>query len=58
MQALKDEYLMAKKAGVNYLLMLSFIEAQLIILNPICPHFAEHCWTEYVLPTIKMLGYR
>jgi len=36
--------------------MLQFIEAQLIILNPICPHFAEYCWTEHVLPAFKRLG--
>ena len=21
-----------------------FIEVQLIMISPICPHFAEHCW--------------
>lgn len=56
MQTLKDEYLQAKKSRISNLLMLQFIEAQLIILNPICPHFAEYCWTEHVLPAFKRLG--
>ena len=56
MQALKDDYVLAKKDGVSKLLMLSFIEASLIILNPICPHFSEHCWREYLLPIYKKAG--
>jgi leucyl-tRNA synthetase len=56
MQALKDDYIYAKKEGVSKLLMLSFIEASLIILNPICPHFSEHCWREYLLPIYKKAG--
>jgi leucyl-tRNA synthetase len=56
MQALKDDYVLAKKEGVSKLLMLSFIEASLIILNPICPHFSEHCWQEYLLPIYKKAG--
>jgi leucyl-tRNA synthetase len=56
MQALKDDYVLAKKEGVSKLLMLSFIEASLIILNPICPHFSEHCWREYLLPIYKKAG--
>jgi leucyl-tRNA synthetase len=56
MQALKDDYVLAKKDGVSKLLMLSFIEASLIILNSICPHFSEHCWREYLLPIYKKAG--
>lgn len=30
--------------------MLKFIETQLIMMNPICPHFAEYCWRTHVYP--------
>ena len=56
MQALKDNYRVAKKGEASKKLLLQFIEAQLIILNPICPHFAEHCWQTYVKPTYEALG--
>ena len=43
-QTLKEDYLIAKGGKQNPFLLLKFIETQLIMLNPICPHFAEYCW--------------
>ena len=46
---------MIGKAGknVNPFLLLRFIEAQLILLNPITPHFAEYCWATHILPILQ-----
>lgn len=30
-----------------------FIEAQLTMMNPIIPHFAQFCWEEYVYPVLS-----
>lgn len=30
-----------------------FIEAQLVMLNPIIPHFSQYCWEEYVEPVLQ-----
>lgn len=38
---------------MNPFLLLKFIEAQLILLNPIVPHFAEYCWATHVLPILQ-----
>jgi leucyl-tRNA synthetase len=53
-QTAKEDYLIGKAGkGVNPFLLLKFIETQLILLNPIVPHFAEYCWTTHVLPLLK-----
>lgn len=49
-QGLKEDYLIAKKGKANPQLLFKFIETQLILLNPICPHFAEYCWKTHVYP--------
>lgn len=38
---------------MNPFLLMKFIETQLIMLNPIVPHFAEYCWSTHVLPILK-----
>lgn len=43
-QAVKEDYLIAKKGKQNPFLMMKFIETSIILLNPICPHFSEYCW--------------
>lgn len=40
MQGMKEDYLIAKPNGANPRLLARFIESQLIMLNPIIPHFA------------------
>lgn len=53
-QAIKEDYLIGKGAkGPNPFLLLKFIEAQLILINPIVPHFAEYCWTTHVRPILE-----
>lgn len=54
-QAAKEDYLLGKgtKHRVNPFLLLRFIETQLILLNPITPHFAEYCWETHVRPVLE-----
>ena len=42
--AIKEDYLIAKKDKVNPFVLLKYVETQLILLNPIVPHFADYCW--------------
>jgi leucyl-tRNA synthetase len=39
--------------GINPFLLLRFIETQLILLNPITPHFSEYCWSTHILPILE-----
>ena len=34
-------------------MLLKFIETQLILINPIVPHFADYCYQTHVLPILK-----
>ncbi|XP_058810679.1 leucine--tRNA ligase, cytoplasmic [Phymastichus coffea] len=44
-QSAKDKYLqLSALDGINYDLLMRFIEIQAILLTPICPHVAEHVW--------------
>lgn len=52
-QALKEDYLIAKKGKQNPFLLIKFIETAIILLNPICPHFSEYCWQKHVLPVYE-----
>jgi leucyl-tRNA synthetase len=38
---------------MNPFILMKFIETQLIMLNPICPHFAQYCWENHVLPVYE-----
>ena len=49
-QGSKEDYLIAKKGKANPQLLMQFIESQLILINPICPHFSEYCWKKHVYP--------
>jgi len=43
-QGFKEDYMIAKQQKGNPAVILKFVVNQLILLNPICPHFAEYCW--------------
>ncbi|XP_043525859.1 leucine--tRNA ligase, cytoplasmic [Frieseomelitta varia] len=46
LQAVRDKYLqLSALDGINWILIVRFIELQIILLSPICPHVAEHVWT-------------
>lgn len=30
-----------------------YIETQLILMNPIIPHFSQYCWSKYVYPVLS-----
>lgn len=42
--SLKEAYLIATENKANPFVLCQLIESMLTILNPICPHFAQHCW--------------
>ncbi|XP_012229302.1 leucine--tRNA ligase, cytoplasmic [Linepithema humile] len=44
-QAARDKYLqLSALDGINWTLIMKYIELQIIILSPICPHVCEHVW--------------
>ncbi|XP_066593462.1 leucine--tRNA ligase, cytoplasmic [Prorops nasuta] len=45
LQAARDKYLqLSALEGVNWSLIMKYVEIQVILLCPICPHVAEHIW--------------
>lgn len=59
---LKEDYLISKQSEndptvlakpLNPKLIMKYVEAQLTILNVMCPHFAQHCWSEHFIPAIN-----
>lgn len=46
LQAARDKYLqLSILDGINWNLIIKYIELQIIMLSPICPHVSEHVWT-------------
>ncbi|OAD52391.1 Leucine--tRNA ligase, cytoplasmic, partial [Eufriesea mexicana] len=46
LQTARDKYLqLSALDGINWTLIMRFIELQIILLSPICPHVAEYVWT-------------
>ncbi|KOC69270.1 Leucine--tRNA ligase, cytoplasmic [Habropoda laboriosa] len=46
LQAARDKYLqLSALDGINWMLIMKFIELQIIVLCPICPHVTEYVWT-------------
>lgn len=46
LQAARDKYLqLSSLDGISWTLIMKFIELQIILLSPICPHVAEHVWS-------------
>lgn len=44
-QAIRDKYLQVSGLdGVNWSLVARYIELQVILLSPICPHICEYIW--------------
>lgn len=44
-QAARDKYLQLSAIdGINWTLIMRYIELQIIILSPICPHICEYAW--------------
>lgn len=55
MLSLKENWLIASGDKTpNQKLMNRFIEAVLIMLNPIVPHFCQHVWETFVMPAFKI----
>jgi len=44
-QAIRDKYLQLTAIdGINWTLITRYIELQIILLSPICPHICEYIW--------------
>ena len=50
--SLKEAYLIATENKANPFILCQLIESMLTIINPICPHFAQHCWQSEVRPAL------
>lgn len=50
--SLKEAYLIATENKANPFVLCQLIETMLTILNPLCPHFAQHCWQHEVRPAL------
>lgn len=53
LQSIKEDYLIAKGGKGNAFFFMRFLETQLVLMNPIMPHFAQYCWNKYVYPVFK-----
>lgn len=50
MNSAKEEYMSAKGGKINPYVIMRFMEAQMVMLNPIVPHFAQFCWNHHIYP--------
>ncbi len=58
MQSVKDDYVLAKASSgkpLNSFVVVRFIETQLLLIHPICPHFASKIWTTAFKPLIDSM---
>ena len=53
LQSIKEDYLIAKGGKANAYTFMRFLETQLVLMNPIIPHFSQYCWSKYVYPVFK-----
>lgn len=53
LQSIKEDYLIAKAKKVNPYVLMRYIEAQLVLLNPIAPHISQYCWKYYAYPVLS-----
>lgn len=52
MQSIKEDYLIAKGGKSNPYTLMRYLEVQMILLNPIAPHFAQYCWKHHIYPVL------
>jgi len=50
LQSMKEDYLIAKGGKANPFVLMRYLEVQMILMNPIIPHFAQYCWDHYLYP--------
>jgi leucyl-tRNA synthetase len=50
LQSIKEDYLIAKGGKANAFTLMRFLETQLVLMNPIIPHFSQYCWMKYLHP--------
>ena len=53
LQSIKEDYLIAKGGQVNPFILMKFLTVQIILINPIIPHFAQFVWNKYLYPVLS-----
>lgn len=51
--SLKETYIIGKSGAPNPLVIMTYVYQQLVIMNPIIPHFCQYNWMHYVLPVLQ-----
>jgi len=51
--SIKEDYLIAKGGKCNPYTLMRYLEAEMVLINPIAPHFAQYCWNHYVYPVLS-----
>jgi len=51
--SIKEDYLIAKSGKSNPYTLMRYLQTQLVLLNPVVPHFAQYCWNHYVYPVLS-----
>lgn len=50
--SIKEDYLIAKGGKANPYTLMRYLETQLVLVNPMAPHFAQYCWNHHVYPVL------
>lgn len=53
LQNIKEDYLIAKNNKPNPFVLMRYITAQLVMMNPIIPHFTQFIWNTFVYPVLS-----
>jgi len=51
--SIKEDYLIAKGGKANPGTLMRYLAAQMVLLNPIVPHFAQYCWKHHIYPVLS-----
>ena len=51
--SIKEDYLIAKGGKANPYTLMRYLETQMVLLNPIAPHFAQYCWKHHIYPVLS-----
>jgi len=50
---IKEDYLIAKGGKANAYTLMRYLESQMVLLNPVAPHFAQFCWKHHIYPVLS-----
>ena len=51
--SIKEDYLIAKGGKPNPYTLMKYVETQLVLLNPLAPHFSQYCWNHHAYPVLS-----